>query len=222
MNAMEIVNSIGWRTGWLRRVVAYCCRQLGYPPSRVRKATFRKSHRGEFSGGADLGCREVQIKIDPRNRYPLDAGGYRGLAATAVADAVEALLLVTAHEVAHLERWERFARDWRRRGKRDVFKERDTESLARGVLAAFRADRERLLSAWGAAGPGPVPPRYVYRTECPSCGSFAVHPRPSRKMYCVACHGKWKPGMPDPAFLECRRLPAAGEGRRGGIPWAPA
>jgi hypothetical protein len=209
MNAMEIVNSIGWRTPWLRRVVAYCCRELGYPPPLVRKATFRRAHGARWRGWADLGCREVRIKINPANRYPLDAGRHRGLASMQVLDAVEALVLVTAHEVAHLERWERFAKDWKRRGKRDTFLERDTESLARGVLASFRADRGRLLPAWGISGQGPIPPRWVYRTECPSCGSAAMHSRPTRKLYCIACHGKWKPGMPDPAFLECRRIPAA-------------
>jgi hypothetical protein len=209
MNAMEIVNSIGWRTGWLRRVVAYCCRELGYPSDRMVKATFRKAGRSRYRGWADLRRREVRVKINPANPYPIHSNSHRGLASTPLVDAVEVLVKLVAHEVAHLERWERCTRAMRARGERDTHLERDTEWLARSVLDEFRADRERLLSGWGDPGPGPVPPRYAYRTECPSCGSAWVHPRPSRKLYCVACQGKWKPGMPDPTFLECRRVPFA-------------
>jgi hypothetical protein len=209
MNAMEIVNTIGWRTPWLRRVVAYCCRELGYPAARITKATFRKAHQMYWAGKARCLTREISVKISPTNRYPIDSKAHRGLAPTPLVDAVEVLVKLLAHEIAHIERWERFARDWRRRGRRDTLLERDTEAPARGVLAAFRAVRERLLSAWGDPGPGPEPPKFVYRTECPSCGLVAVHPRPSRKLYCVACQGKRKPGMPAPAFLECRRVPSA-------------
>jgi hypothetical protein len=207
--AMEIVNTIGWRTPWLRRVVAYCCRELGYRPARIVKATFRKAGRAAWKGWASLNAREIRIKINPANRYPIDSRAHRGLAPTPLVDAVEVLVKLTAHEIAHLERWERFARDWRRQGRRDTFLERDTEALARGVLTAFRADRERLLAAWGEPGPGPAPPRYVYRTECPSCGSVSVRARPCRTLYCT-CQGEWKRGMPEPAYLECRRVPFAG------------
>jgi hypothetical protein len=208
MNAMEIVNSIGWRSGWLRKVVGYCCRELDYPPPLLRKATFRKAHRSTYRGRAHLESREIRVKINPANRYPLATESHRGLPPLRLSDAVEVLVNVTAHEVAHLERWERFARDWRRRGKRDTFCEQDTESLARRVLAAFRADRGRLLAGWGVPGPGPIPPSWVYASECPCCGTVRVRSRPSSKAYCL-CRGRWKPGMDEPTWLEWRRIPAA-------------
>jgi hypothetical protein len=150
--------------------------------------------------------------INPANAYPLADGGVRDLPSIPLADAVELLILLTAHEVAHIERWERFARQWKRLGRRDALSERDTEMLARGVLAAFRADRGRLLAAWGESGPGPVPPEYVYRLDCPSCGSSWTYARPRRGACCVRCHGEQIAACrlgaaARPPSLECRRVP---------------
>jgi hypothetical protein len=111
---MEIVNTIGWRTPWLKRVVAYCCKELEYPIDRLRKATFKKAENSEYQGWADLEPHEIRVKINPTNRYPVLSSGNRDLSPIPQADAVEVLVRVTAHEIAHLERWDRFAREWKR------------------------------------------------------------------------------------------------------------
>lgn len=211
--ARKIVNTIGWRTPWLHHVVGFCCRELDYPAQRIAKATFRKAHNCRFRGWADLRAREIRIKINPVNSYPLASGRERDLPSIPLADAAEVLVLVTAHEIAHLVRWDRFVRQWKQQGKRDACCERDTEAMARAVLSRFRDDRLSLLADWGESGDGPVPPSYAYRLSCESCGYQYITQRPMRQMFCLACQGDYvksrTPDMPPPRFLECRRVPLA-------------
>lgn len=188
---MEIRNTIGWTTPWLERLASFCCRELEYDPKRVRFAWFSLAHNGRYRGWARLDERKIRVKINPLNAYPLSDGkAVKSLPELIFADAVELVVAVSAHEIAHLERYERFARTLKLQGKRDTGCERDTEWLARQVLGAFRKDRGRLLAEWGESGPGPLPPGKIHRLTCPSCGAVYDHARaPSapRDRFCRRC-----------------------------------
>jgi hypothetical protein len=69
MDTMKIVNTIGWRTPWLRRVVAFCCRELDYPSTGLAGATFRKAGQSIYRGRADLLRREIRIKINGSHNH---------------------------------------------------------------------------------------------------------------------------------------------------------
>jgi hypothetical protein len=207
---MDIINTIGWKTPWLRRVIGFCCKDLDYPAQRIVKATFRQAHLAVGGGVAYCRRREIAIKINPVNSYPIYIKKVRDLPEISLRDAVEVLIHITAHEIAHLERWDRII--WNLPiGIRDTLCERDTEALARMVLKSFRDRRTDLLAAWGESGPGPTPPSVRHRLTCRSCGrkwEHARRPKCHTKRFCRDCNPGWKRGMPDPEALLYERVQA--------------
>jgi hypothetical protein len=118
--AMKIINTIGWKTPWLRAVAAYFCKELEYPASRLEQATFSQAHQCTYRGWAYLGRSAIKVKINPLNTYPVTSGAVRDLPEIPLADAIEVLVLVTAHEIAHIERWERIVAGMKAIGRRDT------------------------------------------------------------------------------------------------------
>jgi hypothetical protein len=206
---VRITTTIGWHRPWLRHVIALACRELDYPVSRLAAASFSLCHNATYSGAAYLDCGIIRVKINPLNVYPIEAEPQRGLPLLAHADAVEVLVNITAHEVAHLERWDRTGRRQRASGVRDTLCERDTESLARMVLRSFQQQRSELLASWGDSGPGPVPPAVVHRLTCPRCGYVwmsARAPRGAKRRSCQACFPAWEQAAAQNAFLLYERI----------------
>jgi hypothetical protein len=206
---MKIQSTIGWNKEWLRKVVAYCCRALGYNPANVNTAFFSLAHSRLYRGWAYLLDHNIRVQINPLARYPVEAAKQRGLAELLHHDPVELLIKITAHELAHLARWDRFGRGWRRIGKRDTNLERDTERLARMVLADFRENREKLLASWGDPGPGPTPPTVIHQLTCKQCGKVwrqARRPRDCRRRSCKTCFSSWYKAARRGEFLVYERV----------------
>jgi hypothetical protein len=207
---MKIKTTIGWNAGWLRKVVAYCCRQLDYDPGKVTAAHFSLCHNAAYRGKAYLESHSLRVKINPLNRYPLKGQQHRGLPELSRRDAVEVLVHVTAHEVAHLERYDRFARAWKFAARRDTQLERDTEQLARMALADFRQNRSGLLGGWGDAGPGPGRPAIVHQYTCARCGQVSqTGRRLSGPRTCAHCFSSFEEGASRGEFLVHQRVPSA-------------
>jgi DNA-binding XRE family transcriptional regulator len=205
---VKVTNSIGWETRWLREVVAFCCRELDYPARNIRAAHFSQCHNGDYRGWASYDAHKIRVKINPLNAYPVRSVPHRGLPPVGQADAVEVLVRVTAHEIAHLDRYDRFVKAHKERGGRDTRLEEDTERLARGVLKAFRERRGELLAGWGEAGPGPVPPGVVHRWECKRCGrdwESARAPSDPKRRSCPKCFKGWKEAEAAGEFLAYTR-----------------
>jgi hypothetical protein len=212
---VKVTNSIGWETRWLREVVSFCCRELDYPARNIRAAHFSQCHNGDYRGWASYDAHKIRVKINPLNAYPVRSADHRGLGGVEQADAVEVLVRVIAHEIAHLERYDRFARAHKERGGRDTRLEEDTEWLARGVLKAFRGRREELLAAWGESGPGPVPPDVVHRLRCRRCGKVWEHaraPREPKRRSCPECFKRWEDAEAAGEFLAYTRVRRATPG----------
>jgi hypothetical protein len=206
---MRIQSTIGWEKEWLRRVVTYCCRVLDYGPANVNTAFFSLAHNTTYKGRAYLLRHNIRVQINPLATYPIRAATQRGLPDLYHLDPVELLVGITAHEVAHLERWDRFARQWSRAGNRDANLERDTEALARTVLADFRANREKLMARWGEAGAGPVTPAVVHQLTCTKCGQVwrsVRPPRDCRRQSCGTCFSGWKEAATRGEFLAYERV----------------
>jgi hypothetical protein len=206
---MKLTTTIGWNSPWLRRMILWCCRELDYPATRITAAHFTLAHRCSYAGRAYLGRHAIRVKINPLNGYPLPCTAPRSLPPTEQVDAVEVLVLVTAHEIAHLERWDRFAREKRCRGERDSTKERDTEWMARRVLGAFRGSRTGLLERWGDSGPGPVKPRVVHQLTCRRCGTVWRYARLSgnyKRLSCGRCFKTWGKAAAAGEFLAYEKV----------------
>ncbi len=206
---MQITNTTGWRTPWLQKVIKFCCRELGYPERRILRLGFRLAHTSGYRGRAVYDTHTITVNISPLIVYPIRARRQRGLPELKLVDAVEVLVSITAHEIAHLERWDRFVRGLKRSGGRDSQKEYDTERLARTVLTAFRSDRNSLMAAWGEAGVGPIRPSLIHRLTCRRCGGTwesARKPRDSHRTTCGKCFPSWSAANAVGEFLAYERI----------------
>src|SRR5512135_3748751 len=177
---MRILNTSGWRKRWLAKVVQFCCEELDCPVDTVKEATFRLTSRVPYCGKADLMAGSISVGINPRNAYPFREPRRYGTPELVQSDAVEVLVNITAHEIAHVVRWDRFVRDLRRSGKRDIGGELETEHMSRMVLAIFRHDRECLLDLWGEAGRGPIRSTAIDKAARSGVGVGAVAAATSR------------------------------------------
>jgi alkyl hydroperoxide reductase subunit AhpF len=139
---MKIKNSTDWPVHFLRRMAGWCCRQVGLPASKLRQAEFRNRTTRSYSGHAYYGGRVV-CSIGPAHRFPLAPDTRDGMAGEIIADRVEALVAITAHEVEHIHQF--------RTGKMNKIAgrvEAHTRAVEVRVLRAFRAARETLLAEW--------------------------------------------------------------------------
>jgi hypothetical protein len=207
---MDITNDIGWRKRWLTKLMKFCCLDLDYPIDSIKKATFRLTYGKTHRGWAELHSHTIVIAINPLGIYPVPAEGPRGLPELVQTDVLELLVGITAHEIAHLARWDSFARDWKRLGKRDSKRELETERLARKVLTAFRHDRERLLDAWGESGRGMLHWDVIWRISCRRCGLTGITYDsgfvPERR-HCPNCFPSWQAANAAGEFLTYERMP---------------
>lgn len=215
---MRLTTSIGWNRPWLRQMVRFCCKQLDYPNERLNSATFTRCHNSRYRGKVFLQTRVIRVKINPLNHYPFSDHVPKSLPPVLVADPIELVVLITAHEVAHLERWDRFARKLRFEGKRDTFLEADTERHARRVLEAFRERRPSVLESWDEdPGPGPVPPAFVHRLTCQTCGwsrETANRPSAATRRSCQTCFPTWEAAAAAGQFLTFERVLTTSEAGR--------
>lgn len=148
---MKLKNSSWWPDAFLRRMLRWTCRELGYPSRMIVEATFRKRPRRAYSGYA-WPSRRIVVGVGSAHHYPLKPDMRPGLDGLAIADQIEALVAVTAHEMAHLCQF----RDKRiARLREDRKCERDARWHERIVLEAFRKDREALLADWNDTNTSP-------------------------------------------------------------------
>lgn len=141
---MKLRNSTDYPNYFLRRMVGWICRQVDYPASRVREAQFRNRTGSVYSGHA-YGSRRIVASVGPASMFPFGPDNRPGLAGMVLADRMECLIAITAHELAHLHQYAN-----RRTAKLKGRVEFDARWHEVKALDAFRASRERLLAEWSA------------------------------------------------------------------------
>lgn len=145
---LVLKNSTDWPDWFLRRMLAWVCKEVDCKdgPGIVRKINFRNRSRRSFSGNASYGG-DIVVSIGPEKNYPAKSRTFRdGFTVGVLADRVEALIVVTAHEVAHVDFGTRGNKSRGRGGWGGS--ERATDGRAKVVLNAFRLQREALLTEW--------------------------------------------------------------------------
>lgn len=144
---MQLRNSTKWSDRFLRRMVAWVCRQIEMPVGTVRIAEFRNGSTVAMSGRAYYGQRRIIVSINPQPAaYPT-----REPLGNEFRDALEALVGVTAHECYHLAaRYVDAHRQATRRHGRHASNERVTTAEEFRVVGLFRMDRFALFTAWSA------------------------------------------------------------------------
>lgn len=146
---MKLHNRTDWPDWMLRRMVAWCAKQIELPMRAVEAASFGRRSDGAYSGHAWYAGR-IRVTIGPATAYPTREHIYpdrksKAYTAPAFADPIEGLIGVTAHELAHIYCYQQGS--WKGRAKSYVG-ERRTMHEERRILDLFRADRAALLAAW--------------------------------------------------------------------------
>lgn len=144
---MKIKNTTEHPVWFLRRMVAWCAKEIGFPVSEIRLAEFGKRSRGEFNGRAWYRSRRIRVVIGPASEFPVAPYLYPGRKSDAFMspefrDQLEALVGVTAHEIAHLFQYHGRSGNAARRG------ERVTQHWERKLTELFRDNREALIAEW--------------------------------------------------------------------------
>lgn len=173
---MKLTNSTTWSDRFLRRMVSWCFKELGLPVRYVKRAEFR-NRADSYSGRAYWPARIV-CSIGLKG-FPIGPDGREGMDHETFADRTEALIAITAHELAHLDQY--------RTKTIGVLKSRRrTEPVTRAreikVLRTFRPLRETLLAEWSeeaASTPKAVPSVQERRAD-KEAGKFAEWQRKAK------------------------------------------
>lgn len=174
-------NSTDWPDWFLRRMLSWVCKEVDCEGGAgiIQSVNFRNRSRRSLSGHASYDG-EIVVSVGPAKAFPAKSRTFRdGFTVGVLADRVEALIVVTAHEVAHV--------DFGRRGNKTRGRggwggsERATDGRAKSVLNAFREQREALLAEWSEA------PKYARPKDKPQ-GSVVA----KRAAHAEAMAEKWR------------------------------
>lgn len=147
---MQLKNSTDWSDRFLRRMLTWCCNEIGYKVRDLRGVQFRNRKTKHYSGRAYLNQRRIVVSIAAREFQRLmTCRAHIAGKPIILHNRLEALVKVTTHELAHLCQW----RDGRRK-----LVEHDADWHAGHVLDLFRADHEQLIAAWSATAERPKAP----------------------------------------------------------------
>jgi hypothetical protein len=130
---VKLKNTTEFADHFLRRMVSWCCKQLGCSPRIIREAWFRNRSDSWTSGHAYWAG---------RGRFVVSSG-------VKESDRQRSLVGVTAHEIFHLFADSQGIRT-RRHGRSSGSSERQTNWHQQKVEEAFTANRFALLEAWDA------------------------------------------------------------------------
>jgi hypothetical protein len=146
---MTIINTTDWPDPFLKRMVSWCCKELGISPKEVKQYKLRNKSDGFTSGHCYSYCGWICVSlgiVNFRDGTSLKSGPvYRR-------KTIRDLVSVTAHEVAHrMSHVERIPSRKSRRYNRVLDyggSERQTCWHERKLLASFLADRDELYRKW--------------------------------------------------------------------------
>lgn len=149
---MKLKNTTKHPAHFLRRMVAWCAKEIGLPLREVRSVEFGNRSRGAFNGRAWYRQRRIRVVIGPATAFPVKPFLYPGRTSEAFlspeyTDQLDALVGVTAHELAHLFQYHGRSGSAARRG------ERVTRHHERRLTELFRANRDGLLAEWNESPP---------------------------------------------------------------------
>ena len=142
---MKLTNTTDFSDYFLRRMYSWCCKEIEISPRYIREITFKKSCRA-WGGLAYLHQRRIGIRTGKPECFPCKTKKHRYNLQETIADQVEAVVMVTAHELAHHEQY--ICGSKTRQSGNPGGAERLTDIQAFRVLRTFREQREQLLAEW--------------------------------------------------------------------------
>lgn len=143
---MKLNNSTSYPDYFLRRMVSWCCKELGLPVRWVNKATFKNARRS-VSGLA--GGRSFIVRIGHERWFPSREWRRGGITVPSFPSRTDALVEVTLHELQHLN--QSYTRHttpgWKKIDLHDNA-ETDAQFAALHGYRKFVAERDALLATW--------------------------------------------------------------------------
>lgn len=157
---MKLKNSTSLSEPFLRKMVAFCRAELGLRRENLKLAVFRRS-RSCWGGAARYWKGQITVCIGRKSWFPIKSYLHRGGIQFDIADQMEALVMVTAHELAHLYQYQERART---RGVGSWGgSELSTDWHTKPILEKFRQQRAELLADWNQAPPAVEKPSPVLK-----------------------------------------------------------
>lgn len=190
---MKLTNTSRFDTKFLRKLLAWCRKQVGLEAKRLKSARFTNLAGHAFAGRAWPWEKRILVRIGPDRLYPRKASNYRGAMQPAHQDAVEGLVDVTAHELLHLAIYhdrlqvidDRYSRADLPYSQCAVMDKSREESFivvqAAKVLEKFRSQRLLLEPLWRGQKSAPVIAQTVFEIPGYPQQSAAVTAAEQRK-----------------------------------------
>ena len=159
---MRLINTTDFENHFLRRMVSWICKQLDCPVRLVTEARFSRYSRS-CRGTCRQGGR-FRVMIGDAKHFPVRSWIYRSGQVPELADRIEALVEVTAHELIHLDHFRNH------NGKRHQRMEAYTVTYSAKILDAFRELRAELVARWSE-----LPARTTARGPAPTIVEIRAH-----------------------------------------------
>jgi hypothetical protein len=139
---MKLRNSTPYSDRFIRRMIAWCAKELDLPVRKIKAAQFTRP--GKYgSRGAAWPSMRILVRVEREDRQ---LGSFERAGVTIPAmDGMGRTLWITAHEVAHLVQFSRRLMD-RHKRKRDCEGFAERRTLV--VYQRFAEQRDALLAHW--------------------------------------------------------------------------
>lgn len=146
---MKIKNSTPYADYYLRRLVSWVCREISLPVRKVKIVEYRNRNQDQYFSGHASSVMRIVCSVPSGDDVELTCRtGHLQSTRQSIADKTEGIVVITAHELAHLHQY-LFKRS-RKLKKKWGATENDAELIAWRVLRAFRDDRKSLEEAWNS------------------------------------------------------------------------
>jgi len=149
---MKLKNTTDFSDRFLRRMTAWCCKQIGYPIRELKVAQFRNKESG-YRGFARYWSKMISATIPGSNCFPMGPDNRPGMQGERFNDRLECLVAITAHEIFHLAA--HYVDEHKQRTRHSDGTHGSSEQATRReevrVLRLFRESRSALLEVWNAA-----------------------------------------------------------------------
>lgn len=140
---MRIQNTTDYADSFLRRMASWICKEIELPVRQVKVVQVSRYSKGR-RGTAYPWRGKVRLMIGDASKFPKPGFNYRGAMTPDLADRMEGLVEIAAHELLHLLIYHDSGR---RRSGREAW----IVVQSCRVLDLFRANREALLAEWSVA-----------------------------------------------------------------------
>lgn len=142
---MKLRNSTRWGDPFLRKMIAWVCRELDMPVRSIRSARFHKA-KNAYNGMAWGWCGKIRVAIGDNSSGTIRET--RDGMNEVYVDDVELLVYITAHECYHVAARVVPHHQQSTRAGRSGSGEAITRAAGWKVLRSFRERRQELLANW--------------------------------------------------------------------------